>query len=68
MYEKSKANIEACQVFQINPPTNDISERGGMRDGASERIKATVRRFLEDTSYPFKKSRGKGSRALRVIG
>ena len=65
--KKHKANFEACQVFPINPSRRDISERGEARGVASERIKAAVRRFLEDTSYPFKKERGKGSRALRVI-
>ena len=65
--KKHKANFEACQVFQNNSLNGDISERGEARGVASERIKAVVRRFFEDTSYPFKKERGKGSRALRVI-
>ena len=62
-----KANFEACQVFQNNSLHKDISERGEARGVASERIKAVFRRFFEDTSFPFKKERGKGSRALRVI-
>lgn len=61
-----KANFEACQVFQNNSLNRDISERGEARGVASERIKAVVRRFFEDTSFPFKKERGKGSRALQV--
>lgn len=65
--KKHKAIFEACQVFRNNSLHGDISERGEARGVASERIKAFVRKCLEDTSFPFKKEKGKGSRALRVI-
>ncbi len=65
--KKHKANFEACQVFRNKSLHENISERVGARGGESERIKAALREIFEDTPYPFKKERGKSSRALQVI-